>query len=270
MSQQGGECDILCAANKQYVDSNGSCKACMQRTCAYNERAVQCTPHSSFRCELCPPLDAEIINNRSYSRVYQAGVTVNCDNWVYTPPCPQNHTSTQLSRGGVCERCPTYSYTVNDASEEGQCRCHEGNFSRVNGTCVGGVMYPMFVPNRCGIGRYNQGGQSSCVLCAIPPCPICGVGSVSSAACDCTPCSKPNMATFTSPGLFLGVTTSCEWQCQVGFYESSSASFANRCIQCAIPSNATAQTNGAATDLPLSCEWECNPGLRQVGYQCVV
>jgi hypothetical protein len=259
-SLAGGDCDIPCPwlnmedSPENYVDqATGACMHCTNIECDLGYEFVACTPILPPQCQKCPPLAPF---NGKYNRTYTAAATCDPTTVAFVPPCPKGF----YANGLICIECPDFSTTLAEgANQITACVCVEG-MTLINGTCYPGhngrkiSLYPMLEPNSCGFGKYFRDKTSGCMPCHIPPCVPCELGYFSNINnCWCLSCNIPYNAKATSNGLQVNVPTSCNWECNIGFYPSSTELLETRCRPCTnILSGQTAITNGAS-DSPGSC-----------------
>ena len=258
-SLRGGDCQIVCpwlnteGVPDRYVDqTNGICTPCAFPICNVGFQLVACTPVQKESCQSCPPLEPL---HGIYNRTYTTAGTCDTYSIGFIPPCPRGF----YADSGMCTPCPMFSTTLSDRADRvGVCVCVEG-LTLINGECHPGSagkidsLYPILEKNSCGLGQYFKDQSTRCVSCSVPSCAQCQLGNYSTTECECVPCTVPHNGVAISHGLYANVSTSCAWECNIGFFPLSSTGWDEVCQPCAnVVAGKTAITRGEL-DSPSSC-----------------
>lgn len=227
-SVPGGMCDVYrpwnngafsSVALRSYYIINGIAYECIAAVCGIGEYASPCARDGPSMCITCQ------VSNPNTIRY----TTVNTCDYVFAPPCPINTYADSIYQN--CIVCPDLMYTNGpNKTSVRDCVCPFPLISENNNNCVvppNTNLFPTYQPNTCPMTQYRSTTNNLCTSCMIAPCDLPNIGEYPT-ACNgaMSTCVIPANSYATSMGLF-GVSTSCSWACNNGYYKSGSV-----CVVC--------------------------------------
>jgi len=137
-----------------------------------------------------------------------------------------------------------------------------------------GQLYALPTLTSCPSRSYPRGVLERCSSCRVDPYPECDVGWYTLGNGSCGVCVKPDNSSFVSNGKSIGVSTSCRWACDPGYYLKGNVAYASQCQGCTnMPSNVDKMfvypVTNAQLEAPNGCLWGCKTPYKMQYGVCV-